>query len=160
MHFNEWKILYFDWNFTEVCLLWSNWQQHSSPLNNGLVPNRRQAIIWNNADPIHWRKYTALRGDESTYGKQFYHDIARSFEVVGFVFRGSIHQADGRLIAWSRKVSEQRDSGFGFFNRSEFDRHLGSSAAEMPFKFQSNHYNIQYRDVETSRDLVVRRLTV
>ena len=24
-------------------------------LENGLAPNRRQAIIWTNADPIHWR---------------------------------------------------------------------------------------------------------
>ena len=29
-----------------------------------LVPNRRQAIIWTNADPIHWRIYAALGGDE------------------------------------------------------------------------------------------------
>ena len=35
-------------------------------LNNGLklAPNRRQAIIWTNADPIHWRIYGALGGDE------------------------------------------------------------------------------------------------
>ena len=28
------------------------------------MPNRWQAIIWTNADPIHWRIYVALRGDE------------------------------------------------------------------------------------------------
>ena len=26
MHFYEWKILYFDSNFTEICSCWSNWQ--------------------------------------------------------------------------------------------------------------------------------------
>ena len=26
--------------------------------------NRRQAIIWSNADPIRWRIYAALGGDE------------------------------------------------------------------------------------------------
>ena len=31
---------------------------------NGLAPSRRQAIIWTNADPIHWRIYAALGGDE------------------------------------------------------------------------------------------------
>ena len=31
---------------------------------NGLAPNRRQAIIWNNYDPVHWRIYAALGGDE------------------------------------------------------------------------------------------------
>ena len=33
-------------------------------LDNGLVPNRRLAIIWTDADPIHWRIYAALGGDE------------------------------------------------------------------------------------------------
>ena len=31
-------------------------------LDNGLAPNRRQAIIWTNADPIHWRIYAAPGG--------------------------------------------------------------------------------------------------
>ena len=35
-------------------------------LDNGLAPNRRQAIIWINADLIHWRIYAALGGDELT----------------------------------------------------------------------------------------------
>ena len=35
-------------------------------LDNGLAPNGRQAIIWTNADPIHWRIYVALGGDELT----------------------------------------------------------------------------------------------
>ena len=33
---------------------------------NGLAPNRRQVITWTNADPIHWRIYTAQGGDKST----------------------------------------------------------------------------------------------
>ena len=33
-------------------------------LDKGLAPNRRQAIILTNADPIHWRIYAALVGDE------------------------------------------------------------------------------------------------
>ena len=31
---------------------------------NGLAPNRRQAIVWTNADLINWRIYTTLKGDE------------------------------------------------------------------------------------------------
>ena len=42
----------------------SNWHQHSTGLDNGLVLNRWQAIIWTNADPIHWHIHAALRGDE------------------------------------------------------------------------------------------------
>ena len=41
-----------------------NWQYPSIGLDNGLAPNRWQAIIWANADPIHWRIYAALGGDE------------------------------------------------------------------------------------------------
>ena len=33
-------------------------------LNNDLAPDRRQAIIWTNAELIHWRIYAALGGDE------------------------------------------------------------------------------------------------
>ena len=35
---------------------------HCIGLDNGLAPNRRQAIIWNNADPIHRRIYATLGG--------------------------------------------------------------------------------------------------
>ena len=35
-------------------------------LDNGLARNNWQAIIWTNADPIHWRIYAALGGDELT----------------------------------------------------------------------------------------------
>ena len=31
-----------------------------------LAPNRWQAIIWTNADPIHWSIFLALGGDEVT----------------------------------------------------------------------------------------------
>ena len=33
-------------------------------LGNGFAPIRRQAMILTNADPIHWRIYAALGGDE------------------------------------------------------------------------------------------------
>ena len=64
MHFREWKILYLDWNFTEVCSQESYWQQHSTGSDNGLAPNKQQAIIQTNADLIHWCIYAALGGDE------------------------------------------------------------------------------------------------
>ena len=64
MHFREWKVSYFDYNFIEVCSRWSNWQWPSTGLDNGLAPNRPQAIIWTNADPVRWRVYAALGGDE------------------------------------------------------------------------------------------------
>ena len=45
---SQMKILYFDYNFTERCLLGSKWQYVIIASGNGLSPNRRQAIIWTN----------------------------------------------------------------------------------------------------------------
>ena len=53
----------FDKKITKVCSCGSNWQYPSIGLDNGLAPNRRQAIIWTNADPIHWRIYATLGGE-------------------------------------------------------------------------------------------------
>ena len=50
----------FKLNLIEVCSKGSNWQLFWMGSDNGLVPNRRQAIIWTNADSVHWRIYTAL----------------------------------------------------------------------------------------------------
>ena len=36
----------------------------SNGSGNGLAPNRRHAITWTNADPVRWRIYAALGGDE------------------------------------------------------------------------------------------------
>ena len=33
-------------------------------LHNVLTPNRRQVIIWTNADPINWRMYAVLGENE------------------------------------------------------------------------------------------------
>ena len=48
--FLELKRLNFKWNFTEICSSGSYWQHGSIGSDNGLAPNRRQAIVWNNAD--------------------------------------------------------------------------------------------------------------
>ena len=43
-----------------------NWWYVNIGSDNGFAPFRRQAIIWTNADPVHWRIYAALGGDELT----------------------------------------------------------------------------------------------
>ena len=68
----SWKKKFHYWlRFCWSLFLRCNWQQHSIGLDNGLAPNRRQAINGTNADPIHWRIYAALGGDvlikEDTY---------------------------------------------------------------------------------------------
>ena len=64
MHSHERKVMHFDSNFTEVCSLESNWQCVSIGSGNGMVPSRRQAITWTNADLAYWRICTAQGGDK------------------------------------------------------------------------------------------------
>ena len=54
VQFRYWKWLYFDKNFTEVCFKGSNLQKFNIGWGNGLLPTRRQAIAWANADPVRW----------------------------------------------------------------------------------------------------------
>ena len=89
MHFREWKILYFDYNFTDVCSQGSNWQSSSISLDNGLAPNTWQAIIWTNADPINWRIYATLGGDELT--QMFIVSVCESLSTV-WAPKSLIHQ--------------------------------------------------------------------
>ena len=44
VHFLEWT--FFEWNFTEMYSLWSNWQYSNIGSDNGLAPNRQQVNIW------------------------------------------------------------------------------------------------------------------
>ena len=44
----------------------------------------RQAIIWNNADPIHWRIYAALGGDGLISHVISYHYIWYNNDAVSF----------------------------------------------------------------------------
>ena len=45
-YFQQCKLLYFNSTFIEICFHGSNWQSSSNGSDNGLVPNRQQAIIW------------------------------------------------------------------------------------------------------------------
>ena len=51
----------FHWNFVPKGSIYNIPALFS---DNGMAPNRRQVIIWTNADLIHWRIYAALGGDE------------------------------------------------------------------------------------------------
>ena len=57
---------YFDSNVPQICSQGSNWQYASIGSDNGLAPNRRQAIIWTNAGLVHWCIYVSLGFNELT----------------------------------------------------------------------------------------------
>ena len=59
-NFLEWKLSYFYSNFTEICSQGSNYHYANIGSDDGLAPNRRQAIIWNNAGLVYWRIYVSL----------------------------------------------------------------------------------------------------
>ena len=52
-------------------------------LNNSLAPNKWPAIIWSNADPIHWCIYAALGGDELTYWGRVTHICINKLTIIG-----------------------------------------------------------------------------
>ena len=64
IHFWVWTSYHFHSNFSEICSQRSNEQHTSIDSDNGLVPNRRQAIIWFDYGLIYWLKYASLHPDE------------------------------------------------------------------------------------------------
>ena len=54
------SFFYFDSNLSEVCFQRFNWQQDSIVSVYVMAPERRQAITWTHADPVHRRIYAAL----------------------------------------------------------------------------------------------------
>ena len=73
--------------------------------------------------------------------------------------QGPIQHHIKSLIIRSCEVLKSRDLVMLTFPITlKFDRHLSSSVAELPVKFPEwyEHYNIQSRDYETSRDFAVR----
>ena len=72
--------------------------EYPSP-GNGLAPYRRQAIIWTNADQVHWCIYAPLGGDE----------LIKSFHAFSYIIwftwhfshsRASVVVADGLVPIW------------------------------------------------------------
>ena len=56
-HFLEWKLFYFDLNFTEIYSQGSNWQYSSTGLGGDVTPSKWQAIIWTNDGLVCWHIY-------------------------------------------------------------------------------------------------------
>ena len=60
IYFLEWKVLNFKYNSIKMCSLGSNWEYVSISSDNGLAPNRHQAITWTNADSFLTNRGTPL----------------------------------------------------------------------------------------------------
>ena len=58
--FLEWKLLYSYSNFTAICSKGPKYQYAGIGSDDGLAPNRRQAIILTNTGLVYWRIQAAL----------------------------------------------------------------------------------------------------
>ena len=54
-----------------MCCLGSNWQYGSIGSDNGLAPNRRQAIIWTDVGMLYGRIYASPGLNELMFGDRF-----------------------------------------------------------------------------------------
>ena len=59
-HFLEWKLSYFNSNFTEICSQRFNCQYANIGSDNGLARSRPQAIMWTKDGLVYWRIYESL----------------------------------------------------------------------------------------------------
>ena len=59
-HFLEWNVLYFPLNFTEICSNESNYQYANIGIDDDLLQNRQQSIIWTNVSLVYWHIYASL----------------------------------------------------------------------------------------------------
>ena len=68
VHFPEWNLWNFKWNFPEICSLWSNWQYGNIGSDYGWLPNRWQAIIWTIVGMFYWGIYICITRPQSVKG--------------------------------------------------------------------------------------------
>ena len=87
--------LKFNWSL----FLRVSWQYHSIDLDNSLGPNRRQAIIWINAEPFYLRIYATLyRGRwVNSWGHRTRLKMKTIFPAIGILIR-KIRRSWDRLI--------------------------------------------------------------
>ena len=100
-------VLWLPWKLNgAICAMGSNWQQPGTSLDNGLALNRRQAIIWTNADPFHWRIYAALGGWWVKVGwgwwfkliKQPCRHCQMNFSLINIPWRFTVRQCHDTLL--------------------------------------------------------------
>ena len=61
------QLLNFKEDFTEICSSWSNRQYGIFGSDDGLAPNRLQAIIWSIVGMLYWRIYPSLGLNELAF---------------------------------------------------------------------------------------------
>ena len=63
---HQWKCFDFDKNLTKMYSLGSNQQHSNIGSDNGLAPNRQQAVIWTNDGLVYWCIYSSFCLNEFT----------------------------------------------------------------------------------------------
>ena len=100
-------------------------------LDNCLAQNRRQAIIWTNADPIHWRTYAALGGDVLNVNLWLWCEfVTRNVRM----FLGGLRRGIP-----GPKVNHKRHANFLFF-RTKFSAQMVSDAERSLMAFYRHEW--------------------
>ena len=86
--FFQWKLLYFDSNFSKICSHWLNYQNSSIALDDSLAIQWQQAIMWTNDGLVYWCTYASLSLQYLTNAfnlilARFLHLFTTQFELDG-----------------------------------------------------------------------------
>ena len=83
MHFLDWKLVYFAYDFTETYSPELNQRYVSIGSDNGLVPERQQAIIWTNAVLVYWCIYPLHGLGDLTHWGRVTHICVSKQTIIG-----------------------------------------------------------------------------
>ena len=108
------EIHQFWWRFHWFQSLFSNEQYSSIGSDNGLVPNRRQANIWTNADPIHWRIYAALGGDKLTHSQHILSSTVKPSNTFELILKILWVKMCSNVLKFSKGVASRCYKGWSF----------------------------------------------
>ena len=121
------------------------------------IPSRRQFVQSHIAVRSRWLNLVKILPGRSKIISFVKYSIFQQWEWPHIlIFALGLYSLSGKsLTARSREVSKPRDSSLDFSNRSEIWRCRDACQISEDY----DHYKIQSRSFETSRDLAVRRLT-
>ena len=94
----DFQITYY---FTEICSLASNWELASIGSDNGLAPDRRQAIIWTNGGLFHWHmphSPSVSFNADNWYSNRYHDGISLWLHWIDIQFRKGVSSTEVNIL--------------------------------------------------------------
>ena len=98
----EWTLIHLVWNFTGMCSLGSNLYYTNIGSDNGLAPNRWQAIFWTNNALVY--KYASVDLDELSYWPQGNLTVILKNIIFKYIFKITIIIDIKTIELWPHKL--------------------------------------------------------